>query len=145
MANLMDINVANYMKVMMDTTELESIEGFSGLSEETSIIEVKQFNLKQSRKLVGSGSVAAVTLTCSYVPGGLDYIALEEARSTEARNSFVITLYDNAAKLNGAVHTFTGIVTSKALSSEYDTQRTVTWTIAVDGAVVETELAGGPV
>ncbi|WP_188013164.1 hypothetical protein [Photobacterium damselae] len=135
MAGLSGISVSNYMKLTIDGKEITDIESFGGLNEETSIVEVKQYNQKYARKLVGSATVSAVELTCSFNPASESYKALVAARTSEAVKPFVVTYYNNAAKTESSSRTFNGIVTSYGESGEYDAQRTCTWTIAVDGAL----------
>lgn len=137
MAGLSDITVSNYMKFEIAKTEVTDIESFGGITEESSIVEVKQYNLKFARKLSGSSSVGAIELTCSFNPNSAGYKALAEARSTDTLSDFTITYYNNAAKTEASSRTFKGLVTSYGESSEYDAQRTCTWTIAVDGAMGE--------
>ncbi|KFA99266.1 hypothetical protein [Vibrio sp. ER1A] len=135
MAGLQDISVSNYMKLAMGATEITDIESFGGLNEETSIVEVKQYNQKFARKLSGSSTVGAVEITCSFNPASESYKALTTAKAADARNEFTVTYYNNASKSEASSRTFHGIVTSYSESGEYDAQRTCTWTIAVDGAL----------
>ncbi|WP_347368025.1 hypothetical protein [Vibrio vulnificus] len=144
MAGLSDISVSNYMKIMMDTVEITDIESFGGFNEETSIVEVKQYNQKFARKLAASSTVGAVELTCSFAPESASYKALAVAKATDARKPFTVTYYNNASKTEASERTFTGIVTSYTESGEYDAQRTCTWTIAVDGALGELKAVATP-
>ena len=136
MAGITNLSVANYMSLTIGDVEITDIESFGGLSEETSIVEVKQYNLKMARKLVGSGSVGAIELTCSFNPSTASYKALLAAKTSEALSAFTVTYYNNASKSESETRTFNGIVTSYSESGEYDSQRNVTYSIAVDGGVV---------
>ncbi|MGF1787095.1 hypothetical protein L4D00_14970 [Photobacterium swingsii] len=135
MAGLSDLSASNFMKLTIDNVEITDIESWGGLNEETSIIEVKQYNSKSARKLVGSSTVGAVELTCSFNPSTESYKALAAARAAESVKPFKITYYGNASKTEASSRTFNGIVTSYSESGEFDAQRTVSYTIAVDGAL----------
>ena len=135
MAGLTDISVSNYMKLEMANAEITDIESYGGLNEETSIVEVKQYNQKFARKLVGSSTVGAVEITCSFNPSTASYKALATAKAADTKSAFKVTYYNNASKTNSSTRTFSGIVTSYTESGEFDAQRTCTWTIAIDGAL----------
>lgn len=135
MAGLQDISVGTYTGFKIGNVEIGGVEGFGGFSEETSIIEVKQYGARFARKLAGSSTVAPIELTCSFNPTDAGYVALAAARANDTRSEFTVTYYNNASKTAGAKRTFNGIVTAYAESSENDAARTCTWTIAVDGAL----------
>ncbi|WP_429142515.1 hypothetical protein [Aeromonas veronii] len=141
MAGLSDITVSNFMKVEMknDSTfvEITDIESWSGFQEDTSIIEVKQFNAKYARKLAASGTVNAVELTCSFIPASASYKALADARTKEDAREFRVTYFNGADKAESSSRTFKGIVASYSEATEFDAQRTCSYTIAVDGELGE--------
>ncbi|MFM1687935.1 hypothetical protein ACJ7VZ_05340 [Aeromonas salmonicida] len=136
---LADISVSNYTGIYYkDGTafkEITDVEGISGITQEDSIVEVKQYNLKYARKLIGSGSAGPVELACTLNPSTDSYKKLVTLSASNARTDFKIVYFADAAKLTAMSRTFTGIVSSMVEGSEYDSQRTVTWTIAVDGAL----------
>lgn len=150
MAGLTDISVSNFMKVEIKPvsggsfTEIQDIQSWSGFQEETSQIEVKTYNQKYARKLAGSASVSAIEMTMTFNPASEGYKALAKARADETKHTFKVTYFQDATKTNGSTREFNGIVTSYSESSEYDSQRTCTWSIAVDGALGELQdVAGG--
>jgi hypothetical protein len=139
MAGLSDISISNFMKVEMKTgatfAEITDIESWSGFQEDTSIVEVKQFNTKFALKLAASGTVNAVEMTCSFIPSSASFKALAEARAKEDAREFRVTYYNGADKAQSSSRTFKGIVASYSESTEYDAQRTCAYTIAVSGAL----------
>lgn len=135
MAGLTDISLANYMDVKIGETVIGHLESFSGLSEETSVVEVKQYNQKMARKLPSSGSVSAVELTQSLVPNDAGYVALMAARKSEALQDFEIKYYKDPSKADFEVRSFKGYVTSYSETGEFDSHRQCTWSISVDGGV----------
>ncbi|MGL4843817.1 MAG: hypothetical protein ACRC2Y_04255 [Aeromonas veronii] len=139
MAGLSDISISNFMKVEMKNgstfVEITDLESWSGFQEDTSIVEVKQFNSKFARKLAASGTVNAVELTCSFVPESASFKALADARAKEDRREFRVTYFDGAGKAASNSREFTGIVASYSESTEFDAQRTCAYTIAIDGGL----------
>lgn len=135
MAGLSDLSIANYMTFTVNNVEITDIEAFSGLGEETSIVEVKTYNTKMARKLVAGGTVAAAEMTCSFIPETPSFKALTVARIAETPQVCEITYWNNSSKTTGSKRTFNGIVTSESITGEIDTQRQVTYSIAVDGAL----------
>ncbi|EJG0782047.1 hypothetical protein C2F72_RS01365 [Vibrio parahaemolyticus] len=135
MAGLTDISLANYMDIKIGDVVIGHLESFSGLSEETSVVEVKQFNTKMARKLPASGSVSAVEITQSFVPNDAGYVALMAARKSEALSTFTVVYYKDATKAVKEERTFKGYVTSYGETGEFDSHRQCNWSIAVDGEV----------
>ena len=139
MAGLSDISISNFMKVEMKNgsafVEITDLESWSGFQEDTSIVEVKQYNAKFARKLAASGTVNAVEMTCSFIPESASYKALATARASEARTEFKVTYFNGADKKEASSRTFMGIVSSYSEATEFDAQRTCSYTIAVDGAL----------
>lgn len=134
---MVDANVSNYLQVKIGTVEITDIESLTGFAQNANIIEFFNYNNKYSRKLVGSASVDPMEMVCTYLPESAAYKAMEKARAEETRSAITITLFENATKKTGNTLTFTGIVGSKSISTEFDTQRTVTYSVAVDGGITE--------
>ncbi|MGU5689086.1 hypothetical protein [Aeromonas caviae] len=137
MAGMADANVSNYLEVKIGETVITDIESITGFGQNANIIEFFNYNNKYSRKLIGSASVDPMEMVCTYIPESASYKALESARANETKSEIVITLFDSPTKTNGNTLTFNGYVASKSVSTEFDTQRTVSYTIAVDGGVTE--------
>ncbi|ELH4810067.1 hypothetical protein Q9X96_003100 [Vibrio vulnificus] len=135
MSGLTDISLANYMEIKIGNVAIGHLESFSGLSEETSVVEVKQFNKSHARKLPASSTVSAVELTQSFVPSDAGYVALMAARKSEALSTFTVTYYKDVTKAVSETRTFQGYVTSYGETGEFDSHRQATWTIAVDGSI----------
>lgn len=135
MSGLTDISLANFMDIKIGDVLIGELESFSGLSEETSIVEVKQFSQSHSRKLPASSTVAAVEITQSFVPSDAGYQALMTARTTNALSDFTVVYYKDSTKAASETRTFKGYVTSYGETGEFDAQRQCSWSIAVDGAV----------
>ncbi|QWL58221.1 hypothetical protein HQ400_07845 [Aeromonas jandaei] len=139
MAGLSDISTANYTKVEYKSgaafKQVLNLEGFSGLGGEVNIIDVMQFNQKYARRLVGSASASPIELVCTYNPADASFVDLLALQKNETKTEFKITQFANAEQKAGHTITVNGFISSVAYGNEFDTQRTVTWTIAVDGAI----------
>ncbi|MGY3913617.1 hypothetical protein ACW5XW_24190 [Aeromonas piscicola] len=139
---LTDATVANYMTVKMDTVEITDIEQTSGGGINTNIIEFFNFNKRFSRKMTGSSSVDAYELVCTFIPGSPSYKALKAAADDQAKHEFTIIYHDGPKKTGGYQVKFSAFIGSKSISSEFDTQRTVSYQITVDGEPVESDVTG---
>ncbi|MBL0525216.1 hypothetical protein JD490_09870 [Aeromonas dhakensis] len=137
MAGLSDASVSNYMTFKLDETVITDIESLTGGGINTNIIEFFNYNSEFSRKLVGSSSVDAYEMTCTYIPESASYKALEAARAGKKRHQFTVIYHDAPGETGGTQVKFTAFIGSKVLSTEFDTQKTVAWTLAVDGAPIE--------
>lgn len=139
MAGLTDISVSNYMDLKIGEVVITDIESFSGISEETNVVEVKQYNRATPRKLVGSKSGAALELTCTLNPSTASHKALFAAKKSFEPQDVEVKYYQDANKAEFITRTFTALVTGYSESSEYDAQRTCTWAISVDSDIVYSE------
>ncbi|ENM2831976.1 hypothetical protein AB6Q85_002323 [Vibrio cholerae] len=138
MSGLTDISVSNYMDIKVNDVAVADLESFSGLTDELNVIEVKQYNRKFPRKLVGSSTGSTLELVCSLNPASESYTNLMSAKTSSASVPVQVVYFGDAAKTaaNSATRTFTAVVTGYAESAEFDAQRTVTWTLAIDSDIV---------
>ncbi|WP_339009450.1 hypothetical protein [Aeromonas popoffii] len=139
MAGLTDISVSNYTKVEYKSGSTSkailNVESFSGLGGETNIIDVMQFNAKYARRLIGSSSASPIEIVCTYNPSDVSFVDLLALQKNETKTEFKITQYANAEQKVGSTITVNAFVSSIAYGNEFDAQRTVTWTLAVDGEI----------
>lgn len=138
---LSEISVGNYVTMMIDSSDIGEIESIGGINQETTIVSFSQFNKKYNRALLGSATTAPIEVVCTYLPSDSGQAALEAARKSEARSEFVITYHQSAGSTAGKSFTFFGYVASRNISSEFDAQRTVTYSIAIDGDITEADVA----
>lgn len=139
MAGLSDISVSNYTKVEYKSGSaykaVLNLEQMSGLGFESNIIDVMQFGNRFARRLVGSASSTPIELVCSYNPADASFTDLAGLVKSNARTEFKITQYADADQKNGHTITLTAIVASIAYGNEHDSQRQVTYSLAVDGEI----------
>ncbi|MCR6739102.1 MULTISPECIES: hypothetical protein [Aeromonas] len=139
MPGLTDISVANWMTVTIDAVDCTDMVSLTGGATNANIIEVLQYNQDFAKKLVGSKSTDPFELVCSYVPSTASYKALDTLSKNNKAVEVKITLKSGAGTtgVTSQILTFTGIIASKTIGSEYDTARTVTYSIAVSGGITE--------
>ncbi|MGY6036645.1 hypothetical protein [Aeromonas sp. AE23HZ002T15] len=140
MAGISKINVGNYLTLMVDAVEVTSIISITGGGSTANIIDVLMYNEGYAKKLVGSKSVDAFEVTCSYVPSEASYKALAVLAESNETVEVKLTLKGGTATAEGSnVLTFSGIVASKSVTTEFDANRTAVWTIAVSGGISEAD------
>ncbi|QJT27570.1 hypothetical protein E4185_16860 [Aeromonas media] len=137
MAGLSEASSSNYMTFKMGEVVITDIESFTGGGITTNIIEFFNYNKEFSRKLVGSSSVDPYEMTCTYIPESASYKALEVARAGKQIQQFTVIYHDGPGETGGTQVKFSAYIGTKATSSEFDTQKTVSWSLAVSDAPVE--------
>jgi len=139
MPGLSELSVANWMTVTIDAVDCTDMVSLTGGATNANIIEVLQYNQEYAKKLVGSKSTDPFELVCSYVPSTASYKALDTLAKNNKAVEVKITLKSGAGTtgVTSQILTFTGIIASKTISSEFDTARTVTYSIAVSGGITE--------
>lgn len=140
MAGISDINVSNWLTLTVDGVEVTDVQTISGGGSNANIIEIRHYNEEFAKKLVGSKSVDPFEVTCSYVPSTASYKALALLAKSNEAVECKLTLKGGASAAQGSQDLkFTGIISSKSISTEYDAGRTVTYSIAVSGGITETD------
>lgn len=138
MAGISKITTANFLTLKVDDTVLNHTKSISGGAVNANIIDVLEYNNQYAQKLVGSRSVDAFEVVCGYVPESADYKAMQALISSGETVECVLTIKAGpAVGAESNTITFQGIVASKSISTEFDAQSLVTYTIAVSGGLVE--------
>lgn len=139
MPGITDINVANYLTLTIDSVDCTDIESISGGASQANIIDVLQYNQEYAKKLVGSKSTDPFQITCSYIPSTPSYKALDTLSKNSKEVVVKLTLKSGAGTtgVGTQVLTFNGIVASKSISTEFDTARTVVYSLVVSGGITE--------
>ncbi|MCR3907554.1 hypothetical protein ACEUAG_11560 [Aeromonas hydrophila] len=139
MAGISDINISNYLSLLIDSVECTDIQSITGGASQANIIDVLQYNQEYAKKLVGSKSTDPFEITCSYVPSTASYKALDTLSKNNKAVEVKLTLKagPGTTGVNSQVLTFTGIIASKSVTTEFDTARTVVYTLVVSGGITE--------
>ena len=150
MAGLLDISLGNYTKVgYFDTTEMEldNIQSIGSLSDEATVVDVQEFNTQYLRKLVGSKNAGPIEIVCNYDDADVGQLFLNSLYTSNETNAMSLYFTDQSMETTfpptaGTKLTFNGIVASRSFSSEFDSVRTVTYSIVIaDGVTGPTILA----
>lgn len=142
MAGLDDITLGNYTKIYYEDrdnadaeTEVTEVQSISQPSDESNIVDVAQYGQKYQRKLVGSSSVGAAEIVVNFNPANLTHQYLLGEYKSSRKNTFRIEVNSDAAGSKASSYTFDGYVSSKNASGDFDGVTTLTFSIAVDGAL----------
>jgi hypothetical protein len=86
------------------------------------------------RKLVGTASAGPVDIVCNFNPADTTQQYLLASYAAGRREKFKL-LMTNADGSEGSFVEFDGFVASKSQANEFDAARTITFSIAIDGAL----------
>jgi len=141
MAGLSDISVANFTQLQYETSAnfatsetLAEVTSIGELGDEKTIIDVQTYGVEYLRKLTGTANAGPLDITVNINPSDTTHQYMLNLYSTGARQVFRLYMYDPSLT-DGNYVEFTGFVASKSQSNEFDAARTVSFSIAIDGAV----------
>lgn len=141
MAGLDDISVANYTRISYETTpgsgtytDIAEVQSIGELTDEKTIIDVQEYGVQYMRKLVGSANAGPLELIINLNPAETTHQYLFTAYKNDTRVKFQLRM-TNAANDKGDSVTFTALVASKSFGNEFDTARTASVSLAIDGAI----------
>lgn len=140
MAGLDDISVANYTVIQYTTDSgttyipVTNVQSIGELSDEKSIIDVQEYGVNYLRKLVGSSNAGALDIVVNLDPSDVTHLYLLQSYKLGRSESFRLVM-NNASADKGNYVDFNGFVASKSQGNEFDSSRTLTFSIAIDGAL----------
>ena len=138
MAGLDDISVANYTKLKYGEAGSEvtitKVQSIGELTDEKSIIDVQEYGVAYLRKLVGTANAGPMEVLINLDPSDATHQYMINSYKLGTRERFTLEL-TNAAGDKGDSVVFNGFVGSKSLGNDFDSARTVSLSIAIDGAV----------
>lgn len=138
MAGLDDISVANYTKLYYGLSgsevEITHVQSVGELTDEKTIIDVQEYGVQYLRKLVGTASAGPLEVIVNLDPSDATHQYMLNSYKLGTQESFTLEL-TNAAGDKGDRVTFKGFVGSKSIGNDFDSARTVSFSIAVDGAL----------
>lgn len=138
MAGLDDISVANYTKLYYDATgtpvAINEIQSIGELTDEKTIIDVQTYGVQYLRKLVGTSNAGPLEIVVNLDPSDATHVYLLNSYKNGTREAFKLEM-SNAAGTQGDSISFNGFVGSKTIGNDFDTARTVSFSIAIDGAL----------
>lgn len=138
MAGLDDISVANYTKLKYGDAGSEvtivGVQSVGELTDEKTIIDVQEYGSVYLRKLVGTANAGPLEVVINLNPNEVTHKYLLNSYKTGARERFTLEL-TNAAGDKGDSVVFNGFLGSKSLGNDFDSARTISMSIAIDGAL----------
>lgn len=147
MAGLSDISVSNYTQlqwltstgtqdwaVASDISTLAEVTSIGELGDEKTIIDVQSYGVDYLRKLTGTANAGPIDFVVNINPDDATHQWMFNLYETGARETFRLTMFDPSLT-DGNYVEFTGFVASKSQGNEFDSARTVTFSVAIDGAI----------
>tara|TARA_Y100001951_G_scaffold104083_1_gene114645 strand:+ start:7942 stop:8364 length:423 start_codon:yes stop_codon:yes gene_type:complete len=118
-------------------TTIAEITDLSGPGGQASVIDVSHVGSTYVDKMMGLADEGQVTMTCNLVPGDAAQQGLREDRTAKTKQSFKITLTDDAA----TELTFEAFVLGFTISGSVNDRVTAEVTLEVTGQVVWSDAA----
>ena len=140
MAGLDDISVANFTVVQYTTdagttwVPVTNVQSVGELSDEKNIIDVQEYGATYLRKLVGTANAGPVDVVVNFDPSDATHQYLLTSYKNGAKETFRLVM-NNADASKGNYVEFDGFVASKSQGNEFDSARTLTFSLAIDGAL----------
>lgn len=140
MAGLTDISVANFTVFQYTTdsgstwTPLTNVQSVGELTDEKNIIDVQEYGATYLRKLVGTANAGPVDVIVNFDPSDATHQYMLNSYKNGTAEQFRLVM-NNAAGDAGNYVEFNGFVASKSQGNEFDSARTLTFSIAIDGAL----------
>lgn len=140
MAGLSDISVANFTLLQYTTDSgttwvpVTNMQSIGEISDEKTVIDVQEYGVNYLRKMVGTSNAGAVECVVNFDPTDATHIYLLASYAAGTAEEFRIVM-NNADASAGNYIQFNGFVASKSVGNEFDSARTVTFSIAIDGAL----------
>lgn len=126
--------------VATDFVEVPEVNTFTTSGFESTVISVKTFNTAYDRKLLGTKSIPDITLAVNYLPDNEVHQKLEDLADSQKRCQIKLSYFENADQDTGFYVIYTCFVSSTTISGDKDEVVTKTFTLAVDGAAIDSGL-----
>lgn len=123
--------------VATDFVEIPEVNTFTVSGFESTIVTVKTFNSAFDRKLLGTKNTPDISLAVNYIPGDEVQSKLEALAASQTRCQIKLSYFDSADKDHGFYNTYVCFVSQSALSGDKDAVIAKTFTLAVDGDVID--------
>lgn len=126
--------------VATDFVEVPEVNTFTTSGFESTVISVKTFNTAYDRKLLGTKSIPDISLAVNYLPDNATHQKLEDLADTQKRCQIKLSYFENADQDTGFYVVYTCFVSSTTIGGDKDEVVTKTFTLAVDGAAIDSGL-----
>ena len=126
--------------VATDFVEVPEVNTFTTSGFTSTIISVKTFNTAYDRKLLGTKSIPDISLAVNYLPDNATHQKLEDLADTQKRCQIKLSYFENADQDTGFYVVYTCFVSSTTIGGDKDEVVTKPFTLAVDGAAIDSGL-----
>lgn len=119
-------------------TEIPELASFTTSGGTSTVIDVVTFNSPYNRKLLGTKSVADISITVNYIADNSVHQQLVAANEAQTRIQLKLEYFQDATKTTGFYVVYNGFVSGDQLAGDKDSVVTREFTFAVDGGPVAT-------
>ncbi|MGX9299889.1 hypothetical protein IAQ00_13665 [Pantoea ananatis] len=119
-------------------TEIPELASFTTSGGTSTVIDVVTFNSPYNRKLLGTKSVADISITVNYIADNTVHQQLVAANEAQTRIQLKLEYFQDATKTTGFYVVYNGFVSGDQLAGDKDAVVTREFTFAVDGGPVAT-------
>lgn len=145
----MDIFAGSHIKVYVaenSTTvatafqEVPEVASFVVGSTESTVIDVVTYNQKFNRKLLGTQSIPNIDLQVNLLPDNAVHELLKTHAEDQTRIQVKIEVYEDGTMTTGFYDVYRTFISTRTIAGSKDEVVTATFTLAVDGAPLESGL-----
>ena len=123
-----------------DFEAVPEVNTFTTSGFESVVISVKTFNNAYDRKLLGTKSIPDISLAVNYLADNAVHQKLEQLADDQKRCQIKLSYFENASQETGFYVIYTCFVSSTTIGGDKDEVVTKTFTLAVDGAAIDSGL-----
>lgn len=137
-ANLkVEVGTSAGTTVATDFQEVPEVNTFTTSGFESTVISVKTFNSAYDRKLLGTKSIPDISLAVNYLADNAVHKKLEQLADEQKRCQIKLSYFEDSSKETGFYVIYTCFVSSTTIGGDKDEVVTKTFTLAVDGAAID--------
>lgn len=130
--------------IATDFVEVPEVASFTTSGFESVVIDVVTFNSAYNRKLLGTKSIPDIELMVNYLPDSAVHQKLEQLADEQKRCQIKLEYFTDASKKEGFYVIYTCFVASTTIDGDKDAVVTKAFTLAVDGAAIDSGLVELP-
>lgn len=121
-------------------TEIPELASFAVGSMESTVIDVVTYNQLFNRKLLGTQSIPNIDLEVNLLPDDETHQKLQQHMKDQTRCQVKIEVYENGTMTTGFFDVYRAFVSTASISGSKDEVVKCTFTLAVDGAPLDSGL-----
>lgn len=121
-------------------TEIPELASFTTSGGTSTVIDVVTFNSPYNRKLLGTKSIADISITVNYLADDSVHQQLVDANENQTRIQLKLEYFQNPTKTDGFYVVYNGFVSGDQLAGDKDQVVTREFTFTVDDGPVASGL-----